>query len=82
MASELARLVKPRRKNPTHRPRNDGYCWNVSHIARALGFHRDTVRRKLNAAGIQPDGHVNNSPVYDLARAVPVLFDAPPRASG
>lgn len=63
-----------RPKNPTWRPRCDGLRWNVSHIAQATGFHRDTVRRKLHDAGVAPCGHVSNSPVYELPVALAAVY--------
>ncbi|RJS95285.1 hypothetical protein [Salinisphaera sp. Q1T1-3] len=74
----LPRLSKLPR-NPTHAPRNDGYRWNISTIADALNLSRDTVRRRLREAGIEPDGYVSNSPVYALAKAIPPLFGHAPR---
>lgn len=76
MSDELRSLAKPRPKNPTWRPRNLDYEWNISTIAEALNIHRDTVRRKLRQAGIAPSGQVHNSPVYRLAEAMPAIFGA------
>ena len=66
--------------NPTHAPRVNGFCWNVSTIGAALNIHRNTVHKKLREAEIEPDGYVSNSPVYELSRAVPVLFGHKPRS--
>lgn len=67
-------------RNPTHAPRQSGYAWNVSQIGAALNIHRNTVHKRLREAGIEPDGYVSNSPVYQLSKAVPVLFGRPPRS--
>ena len=66
--------------NRTHAPRQSGYAWNVSTIGAALNMSRDTVRKKLREAELEPDGYVSNSPVFELSRAVPVLFGYPPRS--
>ncbi|WP_353222520.1 hypothetical protein [Salinisphaera hydrothermalis] len=67
-------------RNPTHVPRQSGFCWNVSTISEALNLSRDTVRKRLREAGVEPDGRVGNSPVFNLARAIPPLFGHPPRS--
>lgn len=67
-------------RNPTHAPRQSGYAWNVSTIGAALNMSRDTVRKRLREAELEPDGYVSNSPVFELSRAVPVLFGYPPRS--
>lgn len=66
--------------NPTHGPRVNGFYWNTSTIAKALCMHRNTVRKKLQEAGIEPDGYVSNSPVFHLGKAIPPLFGHPPRS--
>ena len=76
---QVTGLAKPP-NNPTHQPRNDGFRWNISTIGAALNLHRDTVRAKLRTAGIEPDGHVGNSPVYKLSRAIPAIYGHEPRA--
>lgn len=79
MKRELPTLPKRRPKNPTHTPRNAGFRWNATTIGAALNLDRETVRRKLNRAGLEPDGRVHNSPVWELSRAVPVLFGHAPK---
>lgn len=74
MTEQLPSLTKRRPKNPTHRPRIDGFSWNVSTIAQALGLHRNTVTKRLKRAGVKPAGHVHNSPVYRLRDAMPAIY--------
>lgn len=80
MKNDLPALTKRRPKNPTHVPRNAGFAWNASTIGAALNLNRETVRRKLNLSGLEPDGRVHNSPVWELSRAIPVLFGHPPKS--
>lgn len=79
MDRKLTNPLSRRSHNPTHQPHCDGFRWNVSWIAEATGFHRDTVRRKLHDAGVVPCGHVANSPLYELRQALPAVFDRLPR---
>ena len=75
----LLQLANRQRKNPAYQLRVDGYRWNITQIAKALNFDRATVRRRLQAAGIAPDGRVHGTDVFEISRAVPVLFGAAPR---
>ncbi|MGL5482063.1 MAG: DUF1441 family protein [Aeromonas veronii] len=54
----------------------DAYKWNVSKLAEGFGLHRDTVRKRLNDAGIAPCGKRGNAPIYDLRDVGPALFGA------
>lgn len=51
----------------------DDLTFSVSQIARSLGAARDTVSRKLSAAGAEPAGERSGYPVYDL-RAIVAAF--------
>ncbi|MGL5589093.1 MAG: DUF1441 family protein [Aeromonas veronii] len=53
---------------------DDEYKENVSTIAKMAGLHRDTVRKRLNEAGINPCGKRGNAPIYRLAEAMQCLF--------
>jgi len=53
---------------------NEAYSWNITRIADAFGFHRDTVRKRLRDAGIVPDGTRNGAPLYPLKNVGPALF--------
>jgi len=48
----------------------DELTFSVSQIARSMGAARDTVSRKLAAAGVEPAGERNGFPVYGLAAIV------------
>lgn len=48
--------------------------WNISALASASGLHRDTVRKRLGEAGINPVGKKKNAPVYDTAEAMQAIF--------
>jgi hypothetical protein len=52
----------------------DAYHWNISRIAQAFGLHRDTVRKRLNDAGVMPVNKVGNASVYRLREVGPALF--------
>ena len=52
----------------------DAYAWNITRIAEAFGMSRDTVRKRLREAGVQPKGTRGNAPVYLLADVGPALF--------
>ncbi|MGL4755200.1 MAG: DUF1441 family protein [Aeromonadaceae bacterium] len=48
--------------------------WNISALATAAGLHRDTVRKRLAEAGVNPVGKKKNAPVYDAAEAMQAIF--------
>ena len=52
----------------------DAYSWNISRIAEAFGFHRDTVRKRLNSAMVRPSGKKSGNDVYELADVGAALF--------
>jgi len=52
----------------------DAYSWNLTRLADAFGLHRDTIRKRLNAAGVVPSGTRNNANVYRLKDVGPALF--------
>lgn len=54
--------------------------WNITRIADALGFHRDTVRKRLREAGVAPAGKKGNSALYRLADAAQALYAEPAMA--
>ena len=47
---------------------------NISQMADMLDLSRDTVRKRLRSAGIQPVRQERNAPLYDMAKAGPALF--------
>ncbi|MGL5285666.1 MAG: DUF1441 family protein [Aeromonas sp.] len=53
---------------------DDDYRCNVSTIAKMTGLHRDTIRKRLNEAGVKPCGKVSNAPVYHLPDAMQAIF--------
>lgn len=53
---------------------DEPYKWNVSALARAFNLHRDTVRSRLNDAGVKPAGRKANAPLYLLAQAAEAIF--------
>ncbi|WP_435102340.1 DUF1441 family protein [Arhodomonas sp. AD133] len=53
---------------------DEAYSWNISRIADAFGLHRDTVRKRLRAAGVAPVGTRNGAPLYPLKHVGPALF--------
>lgn len=55
---------------------DDAYSWNLSRIADAFGMHRDTVRKRLRAAVVKPQGKKGGVDVYALADVGPALFIA------
>lgn len=52
----------------------DAYAWNITRLAEAFGLHRETVRKRLNAAGVVPAGVRNGANVYALKDAGPAVF--------
>lgn len=50
------------------------YRWNISTLAKAFSLHRDTVRARLNDAGVKPVGKKANAPLYLLAEAAEAIF--------
>jgi hypothetical protein len=59
---------------------SDAYSWNITRIAEAFDFSRDTVRKRLREAGIRPTGKRGGNPVYALADAARALFENESRA--
>lgn len=54
----------------------DAYNWNVTKIGQAFGMHRDTVRRRLQDAGVEPVSRHGNQPLYALTDVGPALYGA------
>lgn len=81
MIDELPKLNKRRPKNRAYAPRINGFDWNVSTIAKAVGMHRNTIAHKLSKAGVAPSGRVYNSPLYRLSEALPAIYGAPQKES-
>jgi hypothetical protein len=54
---------------------NDAYSWNITRIAEAFNFSRDTVRKRLREAGVRPSGKRSGHPIYPLEDAARALFD-------
>ncbi|WP_339799650.1 DUF1441 family protein [uncultured Marinobacter sp.] len=52
----------------------DAYSWNLTRLADAFGLHRDTIRKRLIAAGVVPAGTRSNANVYRLQDAGPAIF--------
>lgn len=52
----------------------DAQQWNISALSSALGLHRDTIRKRLNDAGVKPIGKKANAPTYSLAQACEAIF--------
>lgn len=52
----------------------DAYKWNISRMADAFGLHRDTIRKRLNDAGVKPCGKKANAPIYHLKDAAEAIF--------
>lgn len=50
------------------------YKWNISQLATAFSLHRDTCRKRLNDAGVQPCGKRANAPLYHLHEAAEAIF--------
>ena len=52
----------------------DAYNWNLSKIAEAFGFSRDTVRKRLRDAGVDAVTRRGNQPLYSLEDVGPALY--------
>lgn len=52
----------------------NAYNWNVTKLGKAFGLHRDTVRRRLQEAGVDPVAKQANAPLYSLEDVGPALF--------
>lgn len=52
----------------------DAYAWNITRLAEAFGLHRETVRKRLNAANVAPSGIRNGINVYAIKDAAPAIF--------
>ena len=55
---------------------NDAYAWNLTRISEAFGMSRDTVRKRLREANVQPKLIKRNSPLYSLCDVGPALFSS------
>ena len=53
---------------------DDAYLWNITKIAQAFGVSRDTVRKRLTAAGVAPVKKTKGIPVYSLDEVGPAVF--------
>ncbi|MCF6459054.1 DUF1441 family protein [Pseudoalteromonas sp. MMG024] len=53
---------------------DDAYLMNISSLSRAFDLHRDTVRKRLNAARVKPIKKIKSTDVYALADVGPALF--------
>jgi hypothetical protein len=53
---------------------NEAFHWNLTKIGDAFGIHRDTVKKKLTAAGLKSVGKSGNAPLYVLKDVATVLF--------
>lgn len=54
--------------------KSDPYLFNISNLAEAFGFGRDTVRKRLKAVNVQPAGRDGNADLYLLSDVGPALF--------
>lgn len=61
---------------------SQAYHWNLTKLADAFGLHRDTVRKRLKAAGISPVGRKGNAELYALSVVGPALFATGAMATG
>lgn len=52
----------------------DAFNWNLTRISEAFGLSRDTVRKRLREAGVNPVDKRGNAPVYQLSDVGPALF--------
>lgn len=52
----------------------EAYNWNITRLADAFGLHRDTVRKRLKAAGVVPVGERKGASLYALKDAGPAIF--------
>lgn len=52
----------------------DDHLWTISALARELSLHRDTVRKRMNDAGVKARGKSANAPTYSLAEACEAIF--------
>lgn len=48
--------------------------WNISTLAQVSGLHRDTIRKRLASAGVNPAGKKGNAPVYQSSDALAAIF--------
>ena len=53
---------------------DDAYLWNITRIAQAFGISRDTVRKRLSAAGVVPAKKLKGVHLYPLPDVGPALF--------
>lgn len=61
---------------------SDQYAWNITRIAEAFCLSRDTVRKRLKAAGVTPASIERNAPLYKLSDVAPALFGATSTGGG
>lgn len=60
----------------------DGIRLSLSALSREFGVARETVAKRLGAAGVQPDGERKGYPVYRLAPSCRALLQAEMTAAG
>lgn len=53
---------------------DDDCKWNISTLATVAGLHRDTVRKRINEAGLKQAGKKGNSPTYHASEAMQAIF--------
>lgn len=52
----------------------DDYLFNLTQLANAFGFHRDTIRKRLIQARVSAVSVNGNTPLYRLADAAKAVF--------
>jgi len=52
----------------------EDYLLNVTQLGEAFNFHRDTIRKRLNIAGVKAVKVVKNAPVYAIKDAAPAIL--------
>ena len=53
---------------------DDAYLWNITKIEQAFGVSRNTVRKRLMAAGVAPVKKIKGIPLYALDEVGPAVF--------
>ena len=53
---------------------DDVYLWNLTKIGQAFNIHRDTVRKRLTKANVQPKKNLKGKALYALSDVGPALF--------
>lgn len=59
---------------------NDANSWNITRIAEAFNFGRDTVRKRLRKAGVKSSGKRSGIAIYALADVGPALYEGDSRS--